>query len=230
MRPAAHHRREIAGSHASRHRGAGKHRCPTPSACRNCSMPSATTTRNRVMPPTMRNFRNGSFTAARTTINTPRGARWRRMIISPASFSGRALIISARRMRGRTAPAGRACSTFAVSKNRHRLVPAKPLERPADGLSLRPPATPLNRRFNGVESWNWPSNSTVTVRCFANCPEVTLTLNDKIIGTKKRSEAVNGVLNWQVPFEPGTLKAVGRANGQDVCDYVLKTAGAPQPD
>ena len=82
-------------------------------------------------------------------------------------------------------------------------------------------------RISGVESWNWPSNSTQTVRCFANCPEVTLTLNDKIIGTKKLSEAVNGVLSWKVPFEPGTLKAIGRANGQDVCDYELKTAGLP---
>jgi beta-galactosidase len=83
------------------------------------------------------------------------------------------------------------------------------------------------RGFRGVESWNWPSNSTATVRCFANCPEVTLTLNDKVIGTKTSSVAVNGILNWQVPFEPGTLKAVGRANGQAVCDYELKTAGSP---
>jgi len=82
-----------------------------------------------------------------------------------------------------------------------------------------------SRGFGGAESWNWPANSIVTVRCFANCPEVTLTLNGRVIGTKKLSEAVNGVLSWQVPFEPGTLKAVGRANGQDVCDYTLKTAG-----
>jgi len=86
---------------------------------------------------------------------------------------------------------------------------------------------PVNRRFNAAEHWNWPSNATVNVACYANCPEVTLTLNGKIIGTKKSSEAVDGVLNWQVPFEPGNLKAVGRANGQDVCDYVLQTAGAP---
>ncbi|MGA2853205.1 MAG: glycoside hydrolase family 2 TIM barrel-domain containing protein [Verrucomicrobiota bacterium] len=78
-----------------------------------------------------------------------------------------------------------------------------------------------------AESWNWPSNSTATVLCFANCPEVTLTLNGKIIGTKKLTEAVNGALRWQVPFEPGTLKAVGRANGRDVCDFALKTAGPP---
>jgi beta-galactosidase len=83
------------------------------------------------------------------------------------------------------------------------------------------------RGFSGAESWNWPADSIVIVRCFANCPEVTLTLNGKLIGTKNLSEAVNGILSWQIPFEPGTLKAVGRANGQDVCDYALKTAGAP---
>ena len=81
--------------------------------------------------------------------------------------------------------------------------------------------------FGGVESWNWPSNSTATVICYANCPEVELSLNGKIIGTKKLSEAVNGILSWQVPFEPGALKAVGRANGQDICDYALQTAGPP---
>jgi beta-galactosidase len=83
------------------------------------------------------------------------------------------------------------------------------------------------RGFGGVESWNWPSNATVSVQCYANCPEVELSLNGKIIGMKKLSEAVNGVLRWQVPFEPGELKAIGRANGQDVCDYALKTAGPP---
>jgi beta-galactosidase len=81
------------------------------------------------------------------------------------------------------------------------------------------------RGFGGVESWNWPSNTAVSVQCYANCPEVQLSLNGKVIGVKKLSEAVNGVLRWQVPFEPGTLKAVGRTNGQDVCDYELKTAG-----
>ena len=82
------------------------------------------------------------------------------------------------------------------------------------------------RGFWGGEKWNWPSNATVTVVCFANCPEVTLSLNDRVIGTKNRSEAVNGVLRWQIPFEPGTLKAVGRRDGHEECKYVLKTAGA----
>lgn len=82
------------------------------------------------------------------------------------------------------------------------------------------------RGFPGAESWNWPSNSTVTVSCFANCPEVTLMLNGRDLGAKNLSDAVNGVLRWRIPFEPGTLKATGRADGRELCDYVLKTAGA----
>jgi beta-galactosidase len=83
------------------------------------------------------------------------------------------------------------------------------------------------RGFAGVETWNLPADSTVKVLCFANCPEVTLTLNGRVIGTQKRSAAVNGILSWRIPFAPGTLKAVGRAQGRDVCEYVLKTAGSP---
>jgi len=83
------------------------------------------------------------------------------------------------------------------------------------------------RGFGAAETWNWPSNSTVNVMCYANCPEVTLTLNDQIIGTKKQSEAVNGVLRWEIPFARGTLRAVGRANGRDVAEFALQTAGTP---
>ena len=78
----------------------------------------------------------------------------------------------------------------------------------------------------GAESWNWPSNATVTVHCFANASEVTLQLNDKIIGTKKLSEAERGVLNWTLPYEPGTLTAIGRTAGRETCRYSLKTAAA----
>jgi len=81
------------------------------------------------------------------------------------------------------------------------------------------------RGLAGVESWNWPSNSILNVLCPANCAEVTLSLNDKIIGTKKLSEAPHGILNWAVPYEPGTLKAVGHTANGDTCEFVLKTAG-----
>jgi beta-galactosidase len=85
---------------------------------------------------------------------------------------------------------------------------------------------PGRRGFGAAEHWNWPSNTTAKVFCYANCAEVTLTLNGRSLGTKRLSESTSGVLIWQVPFEPGELKALGRANGSDVCEYVLKTAGA----
>jgi beta-galactosidase len=80
-------------------------------------------------------------------------------------------------------------------------------------------------RFGPVESWNWPSNADVTVFCFANCPEVTLSLNGRVLGTKQLSEATDGVLSWKIPYEPGVLKAVGNSNSVALCEYSLKTAG-----
>ena len=81
------------------------------------------------------------------------------------------------------------------------------------------------RGLRGAEHWNWPKNQTVTVLCCTNCPEVSLAINNKPIGTKQLSESREGVLSWEVPYEPGVLRAVGRKNGRAVCEYVLKTAG-----
>jgi beta-galactosidase len=81
--------------------------------------------------------------------------------------------------------------------------------------------------FSGRESWNWPANSTVTVLGCANCSEVALLLNGKTFGMRKISEAEHGVLRWDIPYEPGTLQAIGRTEGRDVCRFALQTAGAP---
>ncbi len=84
------------------------------------------------------------------------------------------------------------------------------------------------RGWGGLESWNWPSNSDVAILCFANTPEVTLTLNGRTVGDKKLSEAVQGVLHWEIPYEPGKIEATGRdTNGQALCHYALQTSGPP---
>ena len=80
-------------------------------------------------------------------------------------------------------------------------------------------------RFGGQESWNWPSNALVTIRCCTTCPEVILLLNDRSLGTNTLATAVQGVSSWRVPFEPGVLKAVGRKDGSTVCEFSLRTAG-----
>ncbi len=81
------------------------------------------------------------------------------------------------------------------------------------------------RGFNLAEHWNWPSNATVNVVGYANCPEVSLTLNGQLISIKKISAATNGMLRWTIPYAPGTLKAIGRSNGVELCSFTLQTAG-----
>ncbi len=85
------------------------------------------------------------------------------------------------------------------------------------------------RRFRRVqEHWNWPQNAKVTVYCYTNCPEVLLELDDKPIGTKRLADAEEGVLRWEVDYEPGVFMATGLENGNKVCEYNLKTAGAAE--
>lgn len=83
-------------------------------------------------------------------------------------------------------------------------------------------------RVLGQETWNWPTNSDVTVRCFTTCPQVVLLLNGKVLGTNQLADARQGALSWQVPFQPGELKALGLRNGAVQCEFALKTAGPPQ--
>ena len=97
--------------------------------------------------------------------------------------------------------------------------------------------------------WNWPGREGqfISVLAYSNCDAVELFLNDKSLGEKRlefprqgnsgsvnryASPPVNATtadlhLSWDVPYEPGVLKAVGRKNGQVVCTQEVRTAGAP---
>ena len=74
------------------------------------------------------------------------------------------------------------------------------------------------------EHWNWTANAAIAVSCYTNCQEVQLMLNERAVGTRRLTDATEGVLTWEIPFEPGTLKAVGYRNGKPAAEFVLKTA------
>ena len=93
------------------------------------------------------------------------------------------------------------------------------------GAAQGTPVLDQARRSRTEENWNWPQGSTVTVMCYSNCPEIQLTLNGRLIGTRRLAEAVEGVLTWTVPYESGALKAVGLKDGKPVCEFALQTAG-----
>ena len=99
--------------------------------------------------------------------------------------------------------------------------------------------------------WNWKGREGqfFNVACFTNCDNVELFLNGKSVGTKgyafprygmqgrygqQGPQAMNGVrttndlhLSWDVPYEPGTLKAVGTRGGQTVVAVEVSTTGDP---
>ncbi|MBC7783925.1 MAG: DUF4982 domain-containing protein [Burkholderiales bacterium] len=96
------------------------------------------------------------------------------------------------------------------------------------GASVPAPAGSGRQGPRTQETWNRAEGSTAVVHCYTNCQQVQLTLNDKPIGTKRADEAIDGVLTWTIPYQAGTLKAVGLIDGKPQSEFVLKTAGAAQ--
>ncbi|MGE4587681.1 MAG: glycoside hydrolase family 2 TIM barrel-domain containing protein, partial [Mangrovibacterium sp.] len=97
--------------------------------------------------------------------------------------------------------------------------------------------------------WNWKGKKgqIIPVLAYSNCDAVELFLNGKSCGEKKLEFPRPGTsgswahydkpplnaatadlhLSWDVPYEPGELKAVGKINGDIVCTETVKTAGEP---
>jgi beta-galactosidase len=64
------------------------------------------------------------------------------------------------------------------------------------------------------------------VEVYSNAEQVELFLNGRSLGSKARPSD-DAPRNWMVPFEPGTLRAVGSVGGKTVATHELKTAGRP---
>lgn len=73
--------------------------------------------------------------------------------------------------------------------------------------------------------WNWPEGSTVNVLVYSNCPEVELILNGRSLFVRSPLSTPEHTLRQPMPFESGTLTAIGKTNGQEVCRYTLTTTG-----
>lgn len=98
--------------------------------------------------------------------------------------------------------------------------------------------------------WNWSDKEgqIIHVVCFTNCDTVELFLNGKSLGVKGYAFPRRGMelrygnypararapqttadlhLSWDVPYEPGTLKAVGTRDSNVVSTVEVVTAGEP---
>jgi beta-galactosidase len=74
--------------------------------------------------------------------------------------------------------------------------------------------------------WNWPGKEgqNIDVWVNSNADQVQLLLNGKDLGKKKMDR--NSHLQWQVPYEPGTLEARGWYDGKEIRSRV-ETTGPP---
>jgi beta-galactosidase len=92
------------------------------------------------------------------------------------------------------------------------------------------PAVPAAQRQAQplVSDWT-PANTAAhaeNVEVYSNCEEVELLLNGKSLGSKPHP-ADDAARVWNVPFEPGTIRAVGKNKGKIVATHELRTAGKP---
>jgi beta-galactosidase len=83
--------------------------------------------------------------------------------------------------------------------------------------------------FDVVADWNWKGyeNKPLTVNIYSSCRQVELFLNNKSLGKKETNRATKFVATWDVPYQPGELKAVGYDGDKKVNTAILRTADAP---
>jgi beta-galactosidase len=65
------------------------------------------------------------------------------------------------------------------------------------------------------------------VDVYSGYEQVRLLLNGKDLGAKSTSRATRFIASWQVPYEPGTLTAIGYTNNIEAARWELRTAGPP---
>lgn len=77
--------------------------------------------------------------------------------------------------------------------------------------------------------WNWQGNegNPLQVRVFSRASHVKLHLNGELVGEKELSESDKYIASFEVPYQPGELKAICYEDGEEVGSKVLRTTGKP---
>ena len=87
-----------------------------------------------------------------------------------------------------------------------------------------------NRRNSLYEAppvWNYNHGDTVRVACYTNCDSALIKLNGEVVGKAQKYNKETGVIYWEIPFQNGTLEAVGYKSNQPVAQFLIETSKQP---
>lgn len=98
------------------------------------------------------------------------------------------------------------------------------------GTSLpRPGGRSRGDTTDAWDSWNYEPGQTVRVVCYTNAASAALFLNGKQVGARQDYNRQTGIIGWDVPYAPGTLRAVGYdASGKEESSYEITTSLRPK--
>lgn len=80
-----------------------------------------------------------------------------------------------------------------------------------------------------VGDWNWKGyeNKPFDVVVYSSCPQVELFLNGKSLGRQSTNRSTKFTATWQVPYQPGILKAIGYDRKKQINSLELHSADEP---
>lgn len=80
-----------------------------------------------------------------------------------------------------------------------------------------------------VADWSWPGKegAPFEISVYSSCEEVELFLNGRSFGRKPTDRSTHFIAGWKLPYQSGTLQAVGYDGGQKLGIAELRSAAAP---
>jgi len=102
---------------------------------------------------------------------------------------------------------------------------------PKPSFELNPDRQPWSKWhwYDVADSWNWKGyeGKTLDVAVYSSCEQVELFLNGKSLGKKPTNRSNKFTAIWQIPYQPGTLRAAGYKGRKQFTVSELKTASDP---
>lgn len=84
------------------------------------------------------------------------------------------------------------------------------------------------KSIDALPLWNYTEGQLIRVVCYTNAYQSKLILNDKLVGEPQLLNDDDGIIGWDIPYQPGSLKVIGMdKKGNQLCTYEIKTSKQP---